>query len=185
MRPVQRMGNDADELSRAAAREQGIAVEGDAVAHIGQYRWIPFMNREAGVRRSTQQVIEFLEFPPFALPADPGSFTRVPLAHPMEEMEEIAAPLSLASVQFGDPGARRLEQLGVSRHLLFRGIREVGDEGEVDERIGIPECHHLEVFQELCHSIRAGEQGWDHHHGPGFLRNPVQEVEPWQPPRRD
>ena len=77
------MRDDADELPRDVAGPASIAVECDAVPHRRQHREVADVERETGIRRSTQQPIELLDFAALALPSHPEAFARIPLTHTM------------------------------------------------------------------------------------------------------
>ena len=150
-RPVQRVGDDADELPRRIARQAGVGVEGDAVAHAGEDAGVTRLDGEARVRRPAQQPVELLELAALALPAHPDAFARVPLPDPVEEVEAVVPALRVARVEGLDSGTRGGQDGRVVRHLALRGVGEVAEDREVDVRVQVAQGEHLEVLEQLVH----------------------------------
>ena len=90
--PVERVGDDADQLARDAARQPGVAVERDAVLDVGQDRQIADRDREARVGGAAQQPVELLDLAALALPPHPQALSGVPLPQPVKQEEAVGAP---------------------------------------------------------------------------------------------
>ncbi len=75
-RPVQRMGDDADQLLRGVAGQAGVGVEGEAVAHAGKDLDVAHLHGEARVRGPAQHRVPLLELAALALPAHPDVSRR-------------------------------------------------------------------------------------------------------------
>ena len=153
-RPVQGMRDDADEGARRLARQAGVGVQGDAVAHAGQQIQLSHHEVEARVGRAAQQAIELLELAAFALPAHERPLARIPQARAVQEEEPPAGDRRMTGVELFDPRRRRRDDRRVARHLRLRSIGEVAQDREVDVGVGIAQGEHLEV---LDHLFDAGD----------------------------
>ncbi len=182
--PVERMGDDPDQLPGGVPGEPGVGVEGDAVAHAGEDRELADLHREARVGRAAQEPVQLLELAALPLPPHPHALSRVPLARPVEQEEPIPSPVPQAGVQPVDALASRREDGGILGHLRLGRVGEVSQDGEVDAGVEVPEGEHLDVLQEILHAGHAREQGRDDHQGPRVLRDPPLEVESREATRR-
>jgi len=99
MRAVQRMLDDSDQVGRGVARQARVGVQRDDVAHLLEDRTVADHDVERGVRGAAQQGVELLDLPAFSLPAHPHALPRVPLPRPMEQVETIPPPVSVARVE--------------------------------------------------------------------------------------
>src|SRR5436189_3618 len=90
-------------------------------------------------------------------------------------------PISFFAVFLGSGGPHRsvLGQLATGR------VREVAENGEVDARIEVPECQHLQVIDQLGHGRDAGQERRHDHHGPGVFRDLGAELDARKSPRRN
>ena len=75
-RPVERMLEDADQRAHRLARQAGVGVEREAVAHVGQHPHVADLDRVAGVAGAAQTAVELLDLAALALPAHPDAFGR-------------------------------------------------------------------------------------------------------------
>ena len=183
VRLVQRMGRDADQLLRGVARQAGVGVERDAVADGGEDGAVAGFHREARVRGSPQETVPLLDLAALALPAHEDALARVPLPHPVHEVEAVGAPLGVAGVEGLDPGTGGGQDRLVLRHLARGSVREVAEDREVDVRVEVSERQHLEVLEQLPDPLDARQERRHDDHGPRALRHPGEEVEAGEPPR--
>ncbi len=166
------------------AREAGVAVERDAVAHLGQDREVADLDAEAGVGGAAQQAVELLDLAALALPSHPAAFGVVPLPQPVKQEEAIRPPVAVLAVERVDARPRRLEDLGVARQGFGGGVAEVAEHREVDVRIDVAERLHLEVCEKLLDLVHAIESGRHNHHRARGRRHRF-ELEARQPARRN
>ena len=113
-RTIEWMRDDPDQLLGDVARQAGVAVERDAVAHLLQHGRVADGGDKAGIGRSPQQAVELLDLAPFAFPSHPHRLARVPLALTVEEEEAVAAPVCVFLVQGFDARACRGQNVGVT-----------------------------------------------------------------------
>src|SRR5439155_3814792 len=94
-RPVQRVRHRADELPGRVARQLGVGVERDDVAHAPQQRRVADDQRKAlawaGARAAAKQRIQVGELAALALIAHPDALARVPAPRPMEQVGALGA----------------------------------------------------------------------------------------------
>ena len=89
---VQRMRHLANEAANRVARQAGVRIQGDHVAHVGRQR---ARGQKTGVGRATQQTVQFMQLAALAFPTHPTGLARVPDPATMQHDEAVAA----------DPGA--------------------------------------------------------------------------------
>ena len=118
VRTVQRMGDDADQLFRGVARQAGVGVERDAVAHCREHARLADMDREARVRGPSDQTVEFLELAPFTLPPHPRLFPRVPAPGAMAQKEAIGVLGAEPSIEILHSCARGRQDGRVLRQVF-------------------------------------------------------------------
>ncbi len=81
------MRNGADQTSGCTVRKLGVRIERDDVAYLRQHQWIGSINDKARIAGAAQEMIKLPEFASFSLPADPTSFSLIPLAATMKEIK--------------------------------------------------------------------------------------------------
>jgi hypothetical protein len=181
---IERMRDDADELSGHAPGQPRVAVERDAVPDLRQHGQIADDGGEARVGGAAQQPIELLDLAALAFPSHPSTFAGVPLPQAMEEEEPVGATVRVPGVERGNARLRRRQNGGIARQRLRRGVREVAEDGEVDVRVDVAERLHLEMGEQALDALHAVEQGRDDHHRPRRRRYRV-ELEARKPSRRN
>ena len=134
LRPVERMRERAGERARGVARQAGVRVERDHVAHGGEALDGADHGREQP-GRAAQRGVELLELAALALPAHPGALALVPLARAMEQVE--AAVAGVLRFERGDRRGGMSHEPGVAGGDLALRVTEVGDEREAEVRIAI------------------------------------------------
>ncbi|MCY1284316.1 hypothetical protein D9M70_332150 [compost metagenome] len=134
---VQGVGHLADQAQRRVARQPGVGIQRDDVAHAGQDVGLPrfvgstaIQRHEAGVGGAAQQPVEFVEFATLALPAHPAVLAGVEPAPAVQQVEALAARgRAVPLVQCGDGLLRDADQVGVAvEHFRIRieAIRQQG-----------------------------------------------------------
>src|SRR5437867_645237 len=101
------------ELPGRLARQPGVAVERDAVAHLREDAELADLHVEARVGGAPQQAVELLDLAALALPSHPHALARVPLADAVEEEESVLVLGGVAEVELLDAGPGFLEEAGV------------------------------------------------------------------------
>ena len=114
-RPVQRMGDDANQLPRGITRQPRIAVERDAVAHLRQYRAVADAQDEARVGGAAKQTVELFDFAALPLPSHPEAFLLVPLTRAMEQEKPVRTAVAMPGVELPDGVGRGGENLFIER----------------------------------------------------------------------
>ena len=172
-------------LRAACSGQPGVAVQRDAVADARQDLRVAHVDVVAGVGRAAQQAVELFELAALALPADPGPLARVPLAHPMEQVEAVGATLAEAGIQVASRRrGRRRGSASSCRHRRPWGVGEVAEDREVNARVDVAQGQDLHVLQQFRHARHAGEQRGDDDHGARVVRDAGLEVEAGETPRR-
>ena len=166
VRAIEGMRDDADELAGGVARQPGVAVQRDAVAHPGQdgsaspsctWKLVSVAPRSRRLNSSS--------FPRFRSQPIQAPFARVPLAHPVKQVEAAGRAVAGPRVELGNAAPGRGEDRLVSRHGLGGGVGEIAEDGEVDLGIAVAEGQDLQVLEQVGHALDTGQQRRDDHHG--------------------
>ena len=184
-RPVQRMSHGAYQPAHGAARQTRVGVERDHITNALQRMLVlPGNFHERSFRRATQQMIEFLELPAFALPAHPLIFFRVPLALAMEQEKSSAAgrrPVAL--VQIGDGGNGGLQQFIVAARGFGIGIGPVGEQRKPQIAVWIRQVVNFEIVYISLRALGRSQQRRHHHDRAQRVRHSRAEFHSRQRPR--
>ena len=170
-RPIQRMRNDANQLTSDVAWQSRVAVERDAVPNLRQNRCVANGQHEARVGSATKQPIELLDFSPLALPSHPEPLLRVPLAHAVKQEKPVGTAVAMLRVQRAHRVSRGGEDFCVERQPFHVRIPEIAQDGEVDVGIQIAERLHFEMLHQFPRPFDAVENRGDDDHGARRLRN--------------
>ena len=178
---VERVGQGADQGVPDITRQLGVGVEGDHIAHPLQHAHVAHHRRVGGRVVAAQQGVELIQLPALALPAHPAPLPLVPDPAAVQQQE------ALGAVAFGKlphPLGGGLKQRGVLRHMLFRCVGEISQQGEVQVLILIRQRNHLQPIQEPTDAVWGQQQGGDDHDRGQFIRDTGGEIEARQHPGR-
>ncbi len=184
-RAIQRMRDDADELLGDIARQAGVRVERDAIAHRRENVQFADLYAEARVEGAPEQPVEFLDLSALALPPHPDVFLGVPAPRAMKQEEAIRMVRTEPPVEGFDARLRGVENRLILGELAGVGVGEIAEDGEMDAGIEVAQREHLDVLEERRHRRRARQHRGHDHHRPRIVRNVIGEVEPRQAARRD
>ncbi len=179
------MGGDPDQLARDVPRQHRVAVDRQHVADVRQRREIADRDHVARAAIAAQQAIQLLELAALALPSHPQAFAGVEEAAAVEEVEAAAGVVGVPAVELLDAGLRGVDDRLVARQRLRGGVGEVGEEREVQQRVGVGERLDLEVRHDLLGAGDAVEHGRDDDQRARAGREAVLEVEANEPARAD
>src|SRR5207302_8414520 len=97
-RAIQRVNGSANQPARGVARQLGIGVERDDIAHPSEERGVASLSDETRVLSAAQQAVQFAQLAAFSFPTHPFVLTGIPTATTMKQME--ARPVvAVASVE--------------------------------------------------------------------------------------
>ncbi len=184
-RDVQRVRDDADELFRRVARQTGVGIEREAVAHRREDVELADLHGVAGVRDAAQQPVEFLDLSALALPSHPHALAGVPAPFAVEQEEAVRMAGAEAAVEIDDARPRGVENRRVARPFARVGVGEVAEDREVDPRIEVAQREHLDVLQQRRDPVDARQQRRHDDHRAGRRRHALREIEAGQAARRD
>ena len=156
-RPVERMGQRADQPAGRVARHLGVGVERDHEADPRQARRVGAQHRIARVRSPRSSRLNSEQLAALPLPAHPAALRRVPEPAAMEQEEEVRAAVAGDTARFkARRRARRASrtQRLVLGHRLVRGVGEVGQQGEAEARVGVGQVVGLQPLEQA--SRRCG-----------------------------
>jgi len=165
-RPVQGVRHLADEAQRRVARQPGIRIQRDHVAHPGRHlRLARRAGHESRVRRPAQQSVELVQLAAFAFPAQPLALAGVEYAAPVQQEESRLAggPRPVALVQLRDAIGGSSQQSRVACQDLLVGIKPVREQGEGQVAAGAGKVVHFQPFDVLQQFGTAGQQRWHGH----------------------
>jgi hypothetical protein len=158
------MRHRADEQLCRVRRQHRVRVERDDEPDIAQGSRIPNNARERVPGAAAQILIELGELAALAFPAHPHALAPIPAARPVKEIEGRRFATCVLVIQRGNALGRHVQNRGVVRHRLARGIEEVGEQRELQMRITVREELHLEVLHRLASRIGAPDER-GHHDG--------------------
>ena len=184
-RPVQRVGERADQSRRGAAGQLGVGVERDHEAD--RRRHLEVLDHERRVGRAAEQAIELVQLAALALPAHPATLALAPETPAVEQIEAglTVAGGAVAPVELGDAGARRGQQGLVVGGVLLRAVRPVGQQREAERAVVVGEVVNTQVRDLLGDLRPAGQERRHDHEGLQLGRHAVGQLEPRQRARRE
>ncbi|MNO61713.1 hypothetical protein D3C76_523680 [compost metagenome] len=161
VRAVQRVGHLADQPQRRLARQAGVGVEGDHVAHVARHlRFLPGDGDETGVGRAAQQAVQFMQLAALALPAHPALLAGIEQAAPMQQEEARAAgAVAMPLVEAGDGSGGGFQQRPVAVQFRLGGVDAIGEQGVADIAANAGEVMDFQLFDLLQQVGLAGQQG--------------------------
>ena len=183
-RPVQRVRHGPDERSCGVARQLGVRIQGDDVAHPGEDGGVADHQGETPAVALPQQGVEVRELAALALVTHPDAVVGVPAARAMEQKEDVAPAAGVARIQTLDALPGQGQQGGVLRQRLLGRVAQVGQEAKMQVRVAIGQEPHLQCLDQSLDVARTGEHGRDHHQGARLWRDALGEVHARQPARR-
>ncbi|MND54153.1 hypothetical protein D3C80_452080 [compost metagenome] len=184
-RAVERVLHGADELPGGTARQLGVGVQGDDIAHVAECLQVADDPHEARVAVPAQHRIELGELAALALAAHPAALGGVPYAWPVKQKKARTARAWIFAVEGPDPFAGQVEQCLVFGPGLLTGIHEVAEQGKVQVLITVGQKAYFQPFDQFFDIAGIGQQGGHYHQRAGVLGNTVRVVQPWQEGRLD
>ena len=183
-RVIQRMRHGGDELARGVARQLGIGIERDHVAHCLQRIDIADDRRKHFRRAAAHQAVQIGQLAALALVTHPDTFNRIPFARSVQQQERPAADLAIGTIQLCDDVAGVGQQCDIAVNMFGRRVGEVGQQTEAQLRVAIRQETHLERFGQIFDVQQAGQQRGYHHQGRKCRRNAGLEIHLRQRSRR-
>ncbi len=182
---VQGVGHLADQAQRRVARQLGVGIQRDDIAHASQdvrlLRVVgsaAIQRHEAGVGGAAQQPVEFMELATLALPAHPAVLAGVEPAPSVQQVEAFAARgRAVPLVQRGDGLLRDADQVGVSVlnfRIRIEAVRQQG-KGQVATCAG--QMVDFEALDVAAQFRLAGQQRGHDDQCAQVGRNPVDQCQ--------
>src|SRR5262249_28469256 len=138
------------------ARQLGVGVERDHVAHAREQLARRGYQGEARIFGAAQEPIQLLELAAFAFPTEKPALRLGP--EPASVKQEIALFAALKSaIELRNSGARSFQQLVVRLQFLAIGVDEIGQERKVQIRFGVRERTHFELVEQRAQATRIFE----------------------------
>ena len=172
------MLDHADQSPGRVAGQPRVTVQRDAVADVFEIRRRSHLRREAGIGRTAQQAVEFLDLAAFALPPHPHALAGVPQPGAMEQVEAVVCAGGITFIERFDPRACSREHGVLTVPVLVPRIRKVGQQRERDAWIPVAECLHFEVVDQRLRSGDRRDDGGHDHHGARRIGHSGAKVEP-------
>ena len=177
---VQRVLHGTNELLCGTARQLGVGVQGDHIAHMAECLQVADNTHEARVAVPAQHRVQLGELAALALAAHPAALGGVPYAWPVKQIKARAARAWVLAVEGPDTFTGLLEQRLILGPALFTGIHEIAEQGKVQVLVTVGQKAYFQPFDQLFDIAGIGQQGGHHHQREGVCGNTGGVVQPWQ-----
>ena len=98
----------------------------------------------------------------------------------MQQMKPVFRLTCMAGVQGGNPRTRLFQQSGVGRHFCLYRIGVIGEQGELQSRLGIRQVMDFEPFEQCANSLFAGQHAGNDHQRLAVHRDALGEFNFWE-----
>ncbi len=169
-RLIEGVRNGLDHSAGRGVGQQGVAVQGDDEAHVRKAVRVAHVDHGRGLfqPRAVDQAVQFLQLPPFALPADEFLLGFAPGALPMEQEKSLAA---VALVERFQAFFRGLEQPAVVFARKRCRIGVVRKQAEEQIRFLVGQVADLQLLHLGAYPLRIRQHHRHDHQGAEFIGN--------------
>src|ERR1043166_8384877 len=98
----------------------------------------------------------------------------------MEQKESINSLAAVLSIEVRNSGLGAVEKRFVFWQIFLDGITKIRQEAEVHIGITVGKEPDFKGFNQLCHTLRCCEHGWDHDERAQCRGDPLREIHPRQ-----